>query len=336
MPVDKVHLRHCLLYEFEKGNNASVATENLCGVFGDDSVNVRTVQRWFAKFKNGEFSLEDEPRSGRPTKIDNEELRRELEQNPYSTSVTLGQMFNVSHSTILEHIHSLGFVLKYARWIPHDLTERNRIDRVQVCSSLLARNETNPFLDRLITGDEKWIHYKNPVRKRAYVQPGQSTPTVAKPDLHPKKRMLCIWWDRQGPVYYELLRQGETIDSTRYCQQLTQLEAAIKEKRPALANRKGIVFQHDNARPHASMVTQQKLASLGWEILPHPPYSPDIAPSDFYLFQSLQNFQNEDDVLNALTEYFHSKPATFFEEGINRLPARWRTVVENNGHYIGD
>ncbi|GFU27077.1 mariner Mos1 transposase [Trichonephila clavipes] len=64
----------------------------------------------------------------------------------------------------------------------------------------------------------------------------------------------------------------------------------IKQKRPALAFRKGIVFHHDNARPHTAMVIQQKLNALGWEVLGHPPYSPDIAPSDYYLFRSLQNY----------------------------------------------
>ncbi|GFW75230.1 histone-lysine N-methyltransferase SETMAR [Trichonephila clavipes] len=49
-----------------------------------------------------------------------------------------------------------------------------------------------------------------------------------------------------------------------------------KKKRPALASWKGIVFHHDNARPHTAMVTQQKLNALGREALAHPPYSPDI------------------------------------------------------------
>ncbi|GFX90546.1 integrase catalytic domain-containing protein [Trichonephila clavipes] len=60
-----------------------------------------------------------------------------------------------------------------------------------------------------------------------------------------------------------------------------KLNAAIKEKRSGLASRKGIVFHHDHVRPHTAMVTQQKLNALGWEVLGHPPYSPDIALSDY-------------------------------------------------------
>ena len=93
-------------------------------------------------------------------------------------------------------------------------------------------------------------------------------------------------------VYYELLPQGEIINFEVYCRQLDNLKTAIEEKRSGLAIRNNIVFHQDNARPHVSMSTRQKLLELGWDVLPHPPYSPDIAPSDFHLFRSLQNFLN--------------------------------------------
>jgi len=59
------------------------------------------------------------------------------------------------------------------------------------------------------------------------------------------------------------------------------LKAAIDEKRPGLSNRHGVVFHQDNARPHVSL-TRQKLVQFGWDVMPHPPYLSDIAPSDFH------------------------------------------------------
>ncbi|GFY26847.1 histone-lysine N-methyltransferase SETMAR [Trichonephila clavipes] len=168
--------------------------------------------------------------------------------------------------------------------------EKNLSDRVRMCSSHLIRHIKEPFLDNLITGNEKWILYKNIKRKKSYCKPGTSSATVPKPSMHQRKVLLCLWWDRKGPVYYELLKQGKNINMDLYCNQLDKLNAAIKEKRPALASRKGIVIHHDNARPHIAMVTQQKLNVVGWEVLGHPPYSPAIAPFDYYLSRSLQNY----------------------------------------------
>ncbi|GFX23487.1 histone-lysine N-methyltransferase SETMAR [Trichonephila clavipes] len=108
------------------------------------------------------------------------------------------------------------------------------------------------------------------------------------------RHSTTLWWDYKGIVYFELLPPNRTISSDVYIEQLTKLNNAVEEKRPESTNRKGVVFHHDNARPHTSLVTRQKLLELGWDVLPHPPYSPDLAPSDYCLFRSLQNSSNDD------------------------------------------
>ena len=74
-----------------------------------------------------------------------------------------------------------------------------------------------------------------------------------------------------------------------YCQQLTQLKTVLQEKRPLLVNRKSVILHHDNARPHTSRATKNLIDEFGWEILIHPSYSPDLAPTNFHFFRSLQN-----------------------------------------------
>jgi len=76
-----------------------------------------------------------------------------------------------------------------------------------------------------------------------------------KADLYPKKIMLCVWWDWEGILYYELL-SNETINSEKYCSQLDELKTAIEQKRPKIANRKGVIFHQDNARLHVSLITR--------------------------------------------------------------------------------
>ena len=108
-----------------------------------------------------------------------------------------------------------------------------------------------------------------------------------RPGFLPKKVMLYILWDWKRVLYHKLLLENQTINSNKYCSQLDQLKAALDEKRPELVNRERIIFHQDNARPHVSLMTRQKLLQLGWEVLIHPLYSQDIALSDTHLFWSL-------------------------------------------------
>ena len=137
--------------------------------------------------------------------------------------------------------------------------------------------------------------------------------------------MLSVWWDFKGIVYFELLPRNQTIYSNVYCCQLIKLDKEIKENRPELATRKGVIFHRDNGRPHTSLVTRKKLLVLGWEVILHSPYSPELAPSDYHLFRSLKNhlngltFDSNEAVKNELIQFFASKNQTFYESGIMKL-----------------
>ena len=99
-----------------------------------------------------------------------------------------------------------------------------------------------------------------------------------KPDI--KRRFCCQCGEitKELVVYFELLPPNRTINSDVCIEQLTKLNNAVEEKQPKMANREGIVFHHDTARPHTYLATRQKLLELGWDVLPHPPYNTDLAP----------------------------------------------------------
>ncbi|XP_012061365.1 PREDICTED: histone-lysine N-methyltransferase SETMAR-like [Atta cephalotes] len=201
----------------------------------------------------------------------------------------LAEMLNMSKSTIHEHFVKLGYINRFDVWVPHDLTEKNLMDRISICDSLYKCNGETPFLKQVVTRDEKWIIYNNVERKRSWGKRNEPL-AIPKAGLHPKKVML-----------YEL-------------------KTAIEQKRPEIANRKGVVFHQDNARPHVSLITRQKLLELCLDVLPHPPYSPDLAPSDFHLFRSLQNslngksFNSLVEIKNHLEKFFAEKPERFWKK----------------------
>ena len=116
---------------------------------------------------------------------------------------------------------------------------------------------------------------------------------------------------------------------------------ALKLKRPQYAKRHDkVIFQHDNARPNVAKVVKETLEALNWDVLPHLPYSPDIAPSDYHLFRTIsygldkQHFTSYKEAKNWVDSWIASKDEEFCKRGIRMLPARWSKVVERDGQYF--
>jgi histone-lysine N-methyltransferase SETMAR len=333
----KVHIRHCLLYEFQLGHSAAEASRNICGAIGSDAISQPQARRWFERFREEDYSLEDKSRSGRPTEINLDELKQLIKSNPSLTSRNVASTLGCTHGAVLYQFKLLCLTPRLGEWVPHDLTPSQLAKRVECCQHLLSLHRQFNWLDNIITGDEKWVLYTNTTRRHQWLQPGERARPTPKPGLHPKKRLLCVWWSVSGIVYWELLPEKSTITATKYCLQLMNIASEIQKR--SLQQRK-IFFHHDNARPHVANVVKSKIASLGWELLPHPPYSPDLAPSDYHLFRSLtndirdRNFDNETDLKSYLQDFFDSKTPEFYANGIRDLPRRWRQVINSNGTYI--
>jgi histone-lysine N-methyltransferase SETMAR len=346
LQVDKnQHLRHLILFEFNRGSNGADAARNICAVYGENFTNKMTVNRWYARFREGNFELSDAPRSGRPVEFDEERLVALLQENNRQTTRELAEQMGCDQSTIVRHLQSMGKVQKLGSWVPHELNQNNKNQRVTACASLLARHrqaaaEHRPFLSLIVTGDEKWCLYVNMKQRKEWVDKEQQANPRVKQDLHPRKTMLCVWWGKEGIIYWELLPRNQTITAEVYSQQLRRLAEKIRQKR---SNRRyQMILQHDNARPHVANLTKMVIQELGWEVLQHPPNSPDLAPSDYYLFRALQNalrgvtFNNDEELQNWLENWFASKDAAFYRRGIEKLPERWEEVVNNGGEYVID
>ncbi|GFY28523.1 probable RNA-directed DNA polymerase from transposon X-element [Trichonephila clavipes] len=118
--------------------------------------------------------------------------------------------------------------------------------------------------------------------------------------------LLCIWLDWKGIIYYDLLPCGQTLNSDTCCQQLNLLKLAIDQKRPELTNRRGVVFHQNNARPHTSVVTLQKLWELGWEIFNPTVRCRHSSPAN-RRFQSTPREGDLDQSKNGFTKYFQTE-----------------------------
>ena len=135
-------------------------------VYGEKSLTERQCQNWFARFRSLDFDLKDAPRSRRPTEVD-DKIKAMIENNRRNTTREIAEKLNISHTCVKRHLKQQSYVNKIDIWVPHKLNEIQLTKRISICDSLLKREENNPFLKRIIMGDEKCVVYDNVVRKRS-------------------------------------------------------------------------------------------------------------------------------------------------------------------------
>ena len=168
-----------------------------------------------------------------------------------------------NYSTIGLQLHQLGKVNKLGWWISHQLTQQ----RMTICNSFLLKHNRYRLLQQIVTNDSSMLTIDASVN-------GSIVDPELKTDLHLKKIILSVSCDFQGIIYFELL-PNTTVDSKLYSNQLENLKVDLQAKR--LETHK-VCLLHDNARAHTAKITRKELKELGWQILPHASYSPDLAP----------------------------------------------------------
>lgn len=363
---NKIHYRHLMLFYYRKGKKSTYTTNKICSVYGKDAISKRTVRKWFCRFKQGKFCLEDNERSGRPSTIDDEQLITLLYYNSKYSLDELSLLLDIRQNTIREHLVKNGYVNVLDSWVLKNLNKSTSFERKSICEVLFQRQQMKPFLHRLIVGGKKWILFDN-TRKRKIKKKkklknvkikqdgGENSDSNLRSDCKSKKALLSIWWDCKGLIYYELT-ENEQLTSERYCEQLKIIKCLLEQKRPELMQTNSepneqtnkatggssikCIYHHNNARPHIAEQTKQKLAEFDWEILPHPPSSPDMSPNDNYLFRSLQmslnneTFASLEEIRKHLDTFFATKNSNFWSDGIMNLTSLWKQIIERNGAYL--
>ena len=105
--------------------NAAEAQEMIYAALGKDIVSYSTCKKWYQQFKNGNFDLHDEERTGQPKKVEDEELKQLLEENSCHTQSEVAEELAVTRQSISKHLHMLRRIQKEGRWVPHVLTAEN-------------------------------------------------------------------------------------------------------------------------------------------------------------------------------------------------------------------
>ena len=153
------------------------------------------------------------------------------------------------------------------------------------------------------------------------------------------KVLPWIFWYRDGILHIDYLLKDQTINAEYYLSLLVQLKDILKEKRRGKFT-KVVLFLYDNAPAHRALATRKKLAYLGFQCLDHPPYSPDLAPSDYHLFPGLnkqwkgRHFSSDAEVIAAAETWLEGQISDFFLNGLQKLHQRAKKCIELRGEYV--
>ncbi|XP_025154763.1 histone-lysine N-methyltransferase SETMAR-like [Harpegnathos saltator] len=231
-------MRIIFLYEYKLDHSAAEATRNINTAFGEGSVSDRTIRRWFEKFRSGDTNLDNLPRGHAPSVIDDNVLKDVVEADSRLSVRDIAHSINVHYSTVSRHLKAMGKVKKFDKWVPHELTERHKLRRMEINSSLLSRHNNEGILNRIVTCDEKWVLYDNRRRSAQWLDADQAPKHMPKPSLHPRKVMVSVWWSAKSIVHFSFFKKGETINTDKYCQEIDIVMEKLRIEQPALLNRR--------------------------------------------------------------------------------------------------
>ena len=190
-----------------------------------------------------------------------------------------------------------------------------------------------------MTMDEIWIHHFTPESNQQSAEwtvAGESHPKRPKTQTSACKVLASIFWDVQGILFLDYLEKGRTIKSEYHIALLMCLKEEIAKK--LLPTKKKVFFHEDNAPCHKSIATMTKIHKLHFELLLHPPYSLDLAPSNYWLFADLKKmFQrkrfnsNKEVILET-----EAKDKVINKKGIELLEKRWNQCITLERDYVNE
>ncbi|XP_066254460.1 histone-lysine N-methyltransferase SETMAR-like [Euwallacea similis] len=195
--------------------------------------------------------------------------------------------------------------------------KRSRVTISKESLEMFSRN-SNEFLRHFVTVDEMWIHHNTPETKEQSKQwafPGERAPKKAKMSLSTNKVMAMVFWDACGVTHIDYLKKVKAITGEYYSKLLDRSD--IEAKTTAFGEKK-----------------------CCYELLPHPAYSPDLAPCDYFLSPNLKKwlggkrFGSNEEVITETNAYFEGLDKTYYLEGIKQLEKRWTKCIELKVDYV--
>ena len=269
----------------------------LSKTYGESVMSKTKVYEWYKRFQHGREEIEENDRPGRPSTSrtdENVEKVKEMVMNDRRITIRevaddVGIWINPCHE-IFSNV--LGMKRVAEKFVPKLFNFEQKQRRMEVAQeSLNEVNDDAELLKRIITGDETWVYGYDVETKSQLSQwrhSGSPRPKKARQVRSNVNVMLTVFFDFNGVVHHEFLPRGQTVNKEYYLQVQRRLRDAIRKKRPDLWKNNLCLLHHDNPPAHTSLLVREFLAKNNTVTLPQSPYSPDMAPCDFFLFPKIK------------------------------------------------
>ena len=154
-----------------------------------------------------------------------------------------------------------------------------------------------------------------------------------------------FWWslfffffDSTGMIYMHWLPTGQTVNKEYYVEVLREFSKRFRRRRPALFKSGQWHFHQDNAPVHNSILVTDYLTKMGIKTVPQPPYSPDLAPCDFWLFPKLRGCRYEtiEEMKEAVTKVIDTLTQEDFHGAFQKLLERYKYISAEGDYFEGE
>jgi len=321
---------------FQK-KSAKVILEEINETLGEGTIGKTSIYKWIERFKKGNFSVKDEERHGRPTLGIRKDVEKLLENDPFLSARSIATELQVDKNTVIKTLKEEMDMRKVCfHWIPKDLNEAQKLKRVECAKQMLEALKGARYVSTIYTGDESFLYWKNP-RNSMWLQSGVLPPSKERKTIGSKKLMISVIWSSSGMKSVSMLERGKSFDKKYFKEKvLGDLLKKIKEDRP-VKQTKELKLHIDNARPH---LVDDFLAENGLERLVHPPYSPDLSPSDFFLFGYLKmklegkNFSSDEELFLEAKRILFDIPKQMLIDVYSEWEMRLERCIEISGNFV--
>ncbi|KAJ4450406.1 hypothetical protein ANN_01830 [Periplaneta americana] len=347
--TERIEQRYCIKFCQKLGDSQSQTIRKIQQMFGEDAMGVTQIKEWFNRFKDGRTSAESEQRCGRPQTARSaavvERVRNFVMADRRLTVREIAEEVGVSKDSAHAIFRDdLNMNRVAAKFVPKLLSPEQKDLRRDVAQDLLDTANTDPgFLNTVITGDESWVYGYDPETKRQSSQwkhPESPRPKKARQVRSKIKVMLTVFFDVRGIVHHEYAPEGQTVTKEYYHDVLRRLRDALRRKRPDMWTANNWHLHHDNAPAHSSQLIHTFLAKHGITTVRQPPYSPDLAPCDFWLFPKLKTplkgsrFESREEIMRNATTELNTIPKEDFQRCLRQWKDRWAKCVQAQGAYF--